>query len=280
LTFKQPGTYTVVVTVFDPSNNSDDHVFTLNIGEPTEEGSIAGMLLIVLFIGTLTMGIALVGHRRWQHGIAVDLLVGRGLSVPEAKAHIANVVDARKTPLFASATVLAGLDVGEVTSTEAQEEQAKAAELESIYGTSNSVQTGSAFAPPAANPTFSAGSQLAASDAMALFNDEPIASEPEPPAPTEMIQDLMPAEAPQTVVKSGGVQLPAGTNLEPIAQEQTSVVPPVQQPVSVSTPVEQATTKTLTCASCGAGFSVTLPSGVPQAVVACPSCNADNIVTA
>ena len=280
LTFKQPGTYTVVVTVFDPSNNSDDHVFTLNIGEPTEEGSIAGMLLIVLFIGTLTMGIALVGHRRWQHGIAVDLLVGRGLSVPEAKAHIANVVDARKTPLFASATVLAGLDVGEVTSTEAQEEQAKAAELESIYGTSNSVQTGSAFAPPAANPTFSAGSQLAASDAMALFNDEPIASEPEPPAPTEMIQDLMPAEAPQTVVKSGGVQLPAGTNLEPIAQEQTSVVPTVQQPVSVSTPVEQATTKTLTCASCGAGFSVTLPSGVPQAVVACPSCNADNIVTA
>jgi hypothetical protein len=95
-----------------------------------------------------------------------------------------------------------------------------------------------------------------------------------------MIQDLMPAEAPQTVVKSGGVQLPEGTNLKPMTQEQTAVVPPVEQPVSVATPVEQATTKTLTCASCGTGFSVTLPAGVPQAVVACPSCNADNIVTA
>ena len=283
LTFKQPGTYTVVVTVFDPSNNSDDHAFILNIGEPTEEGSIAGMLLIVLFIGTLTMGIALVGHRRWQHGIAVDLLVGRGLSVPEAKAHIANVVDARKTPLFASATVLAGLDVGEVTSTEVQEEQAKAAELESIYGGGNSMQTGSAFAPPAANPTISAGSQLAASDAMALFNDEPVARETEAPAPNEMIQDLMPAEAPQTVVKSGGVQLPEGTHAAPAAQQQPAVAPPVEQPVPVAAPAapaEKATAKTLTCASCGTGFSVTLPAGVPQAVVACPSCNADNIVTA
>lgn len=98
LTFKQAGTYTVVVTVFDPSNNSDSHAFSIKIGEPAEEGSIAGMLLVVLFIGTLTMGIALVGHRRWQHGLAVELLIGRGLNAAEAKAHIAHVIDARKTP--------------------------------------------------------------------------------------------------------------------------------------------------------------------------------------
>ena len=140
--------------------------------EPAEEVSIAGLLLMVLFIGTLTMGIALVGHRRWQHGIAVDLLVGRGLSAPEAKAHIAQVVDSRKVPLFAPATVLAGLEVGDVTPTAVKEEEAKAAELESIYGGNQAVQTSSAFAPPTASPAFSAGSQAAAADALALLNDE------------------------------------------------------------------------------------------------------------
>jgi hypothetical protein len=115
---------------------------------------------------------------------------------------------------------------------------------------------------------------------MALFNDESITSEPEAPAPTEMDQDLMPAEAPQTVVRSGGVQLPEGTHSKSVAQEQPAVAPPVEQPVSVAVPAEQATTKTLTCTACNTGFSVTLPAGVPQAIVACPSCNADNIVTA
>ena len=118
---------------------------------------------------------------------------------------------------------------------------------------------------------------------MALFNDEPVAREPEAPAPNEMIQDLMPAEAPQTVVKSGGVQLPEGTQTTPAAQQQPAVAPPVEQPVPVAAPAapaEQAITKTLSCAACNTGYSVTLPAGVPQAVVACPSCNADNIVTA
>ena len=271
LTFKQPGTYTVVVTVFDPSNNSDSHAFTIKIGEPAEEGSIAGMLLVVLFIGTLTMGIALVGHRRWQHGIAVDLLVGRGLSAPEAKAHIAQVVDSRKVPLFAPATVLAGLDVGDVTSTAVKEEEAKAAELESIYGGNQAVQTSSAFAPPTASPAFSAGSQAAAADALALLNDETPIQQPEPISTSpDFAEDLMPAEAPQTVVKSGGVQLPQG-----VAATQ---LPTAEQP-SNATPTEPAGKPiSLTCEACNATFSVNLPAGVTQAVVACPTCSADNIV--
>ncbi|MDG1556417.1 MAG: hypothetical protein P8Q98_01310, partial [Candidatus Poseidoniaceae archaeon] len=97
------------------------------------------------------------------------------------------------------------------------------------------------------------------------------------------------AEAPQTVVKSGGVQLPEGTHAAPAAQQQPAVAPTIEQPVPVAAPAapatpaapaEQATTKTLSCAACNTGYSVTLPAGVPQAVVACPSCNADNIVTA
>lgn len=282
LTFKQPGTYTVVVTVFDPSNNSDSHAFTLNIGEPAEEGNIAGILLIVLFIGTLTMGIALVGHRRWQHGVAVELLVGRGLSVPEAKAHIANVVDSRKTPLFASATILAGLDVGEVTPVAVQEEQAKAAELESIYGSSNAIQTSSAFAPPSASPSISMGSQAAAADAMALFADEPTSNETTAPLQTEIPQDLMPAEAPQTVVKSGGVQLPENVAATPAP----SVPEPAPEPQEPTPPSPAPTndigvrTRSIPCSACGTTFSVNLPQGIAQAVVACPACNMDHVVEA
>ena len=275
LTFKQPGTYTVVVTVFDPSNNSDSHAFTIKIGEPAEEGSIAGLLLMVLFIGTLTMGIALVGHRRWQHGIAVDLLVGRGLSELEAKAHIAQVIDSRKTPMFAPAVVLAGLDLSEVTSSAVKEEEAKAAELESIYGSNVSTQPTSAFAPPTAVPAFSAGSQAAAADAMALLNDETPQTTPAPQAAMqEFVTDLMPAEAPQTVVKSGGIQLPSSVVSKPAATE----AEPTSTPASPEPAVDTSTRRT--CQACGAEFSVTLPEGIAQAVVACPSCNTDNIVKA
>ena len=273
ITFKQAGTYTVVVTVFDPSNNSDSHAFSIKIGEPAEEGSIAGMLLVVLFIGTLTMGIALVGHRRWQHGLAVELLIGRGLNAAEAKAHIAHVIDARKTPLFASAVVLAGLDMGDVISGAVQEEQSKAAELESIYGSTQSAPVMSAFAPPTAAPAFSAGSQAAAADALALLNDQEPRNEPSSSTRmTSIADDLMPAEAPQTVVKSGGVQLPSTRPTQPA--EKTVVEAPAPEP-----PKNDGLTH-LTCTSCGHKYAVTLPDGVPKAIVACPACNTDNIAGA
>jgi PKD repeat protein len=273
LTFKQAGTYTVVVTVFDPSNNSDSHAFSIKIGEPAEEGSIAGMLLVVLFIGTLTMGIALVGHRRWQHGLAVELLIGRGLNAAEAKAHIAHVIDARKTPLFASAVVLAGLDMGDVTSGAVQEEQSKAAELESIYGSTQSAPVMSAFAPPTAAPAFSAGSQAAAADALALLNDQEPRNEPSPTTQMASVaDDLMPAEAPQTVVKSGGVQLPSTKPKQPA--EKPEVEAPAPEP-----PKGDGLTH-LACTSCGHKYAVALPDGVPKAIVACPACNTDNIAQA
>jgi len=276
ITFKQAGSYTVVVTVFDPSGNTDSHAFTITVDEPAEEGSIAGLLLMVLFIGTVTMGVALVGHRRWQHSIAVELLVGRGLSASEAKTHIAHVVDTRKTPLFAPAIVLAGLDVGEVTSTVVKEEEARAAELESIYGDSASVQPSSAFAPPTAAPSFSVGSQAAAADAMALLNDEEPRRQPQPQpvsqAPMhDFIDEAMTAEAPKTVVKSGGVQLPPSMQKNAPLVEESAPEPNV--------PEASASTSQM-CTACNAPFSVTLPDGIEQAVVACPSCNIDNVINA
>ena len=275
LEFKSPGSYDIVLTVFDQSNNSDSHAFTLSIESLPAKGSIAGILLVVLFIGTLTMGIALLGHRRWQNGIAKELLIGRGLNEIEAEAHMATVASTRKIPLFSSAIVLAGLDVGEVQSTSSKVEDQKAAEMAAIYGTHPNEQASqtSSFAPPVlTQQTISQGSQAAAADAMALFNDEAPATSPEPVTQTtqtsEGIGELYPTAPVQTVVKSGGVSLPEG-------MATSKPVPELTQPTTTPEPVS----KQVTCQSCSTAFGIRIPAGANAVVVACPSCSLDVTVT-
>jgi hypothetical protein len=275
LEFKSPGSYDIVLTVFDQSNNSDSHAFTLSIESLPAKGSIAGILLVVLFIGTLTMGIALLGHRRWQNGIAKDLLIGRGLNEIEAEAHMATVASTRKIPLFSSAIVLAGLDVGEVQSTSSKVEDQKAAEMAAIYGTHPNEQASqtSSFAPPVlTQQTISQGSQAAAADAMALFNDEAPVTSPEPVTQTtqtsEGIGELYPTAPVQTVVKSGGVSLPEG-------MATSKPVPELTQPTTTPEPVS----KQVTCQSCSTAFGIRIPAGANAVVVACPSCSLDVTVT-
>ena len=274
LEFTKPGQYDVVVTVFDQSNNSDSHAFTLTIEAPPEKGSIAGILLVVLFIGALTMGVALLGHRRWQNGIAKELLIGRGLSEVEAEAHMATVASTRKIPLFSSAVVLAGLDAGEVQSSSSKIEEEKAAELAAIYGdqSSDETQAQSSFAPPSfAQQTFSAGSQAAAADAMALFNDETPAPLTQPTMPAAQVtSELYTTAAPQTVVKSGGVSLPEGVN--PTSSKPAPETSPVQEQ-------PEATTRSVACSGCATVFEVQIPPGASTVVVACPTCSRDATVS-
>ena len=161
-------------------------------------------------------------------------------------------------------------------SVETEEEEAKAAEFQSIYGDSASVQPTSAFAPPTAPPSVSAGSQAAAAAAMALLNDEEPRpqAQPQPVSQTPMhdfIDEAMTAEAPKTVVKSGGVQLPPSM--------QQSASPVEEKEPELNLPEPSASTSHA-CTACSAPFSVTLPDGIEQAVVACPSCNTDNVITA
>lgn len=119
------------------------------------------------------------------------------------------------------------------------------------------------------------GSQAAAADAMALFADDGVKNEPELSLETEIPHDLMPAEAPQTVVKSGGVQLPENVAAPPPPQPQEAT-PTLPTP----TPETEDRTRSIPCSSCGATFSVNLPEGMAQAVVACPACNMDHVVEA
>ena len=275
LEFKSSGSYDIVLTVFDQSNNSDSYAFTLSIEPLPSKGSIAGVLLVVLFIGTLTMSVALLGHRRWQNGIAKELLIGRGLNEVEAEAHMATVASTRKIPLFSSAIVLAGLDVGEVQSTSSKVEDQKAAEMAAIYGTQPNEQASqtSSFAPPVlTQQAISQGSQAAAADAMALFNDDAPATSPEPVTETtqtsEGIDELYPTAPVQTVVKSGGVSLPEG-------MAASKPIPELIQSTTTPEPVS----KQVTCQGCSTAFTIRIPGGANAVVVACPSCSLDVTVT-
>ncbi len=277
LVFAKAGSYDVVLTVFDQSNNSDSHAFTITVESADEKGDIAGILMVVLFIGAITMGVALIGHRRWQKGIAMQLLLDRGLSSAEAQAHMADVSSTRKLPLFSSATALAGLESNaSVQSTSSKVEDAKAAEMAAIYGTEPSVAPTAqgAFAPPTfASRTVSAGSQAAAADAMALFNDDSPAPSTQPvlqAPPPQTLNDLTPSAPIQTVVQSGGISLPDGV-LKP-----ANATPP--QPIPVPEQAPQPVQTRVTCSECSAVFAIQMPAGVNKVVVACPSCSKDSTV--
>jgi hypothetical protein len=83
-------------------------------------------------------------------------------------------------------------------------------------------------------------------------------------------------------VKSGGVQLPENVAATPAP----SVPEPASEPQK-PTPTPPAPTndtglrtRSIPCSACGTTFSVNLPQGIEQAVVACPACNMDHVVEA
>jgi hypothetical protein len=265
ITFNKIGRNEVVLTVFDESNNSDSHAFAVNVASaPIQEG-LTPILFLVLFVVTITSVVAILGHRRWQSRIASEILLGRGLSEAEVIVHLATVKQTRALPLFASATQLAGLDAGEVQSNSDRELSEKEAELQSIYGDENTADLGfasnSGFSQA---PQMSAGSLSSAAEASALL-EEDAGSAPQP------IQN----EAPKALVESGGITLPEGvSSTRPAVVEQQVPVVVEQQITAVATDLK------CVCESCGAGFEISLPAGVPKAVVACPSCQVDNLIGA
>jgi hypothetical protein len=194
--------------------------------------------------------------------------LGRGLSEAEVIVHLATIRQNKALPLFASATQLAGLDVGEVQSRTDIETAQKEAELQQIYGAENSADLGfarnSAFAHA---PQMSAGSLTSANEAAALLQEE---------GSSQSALQPVQSEAPVATVKSGGIALPEGvTSTPPVVIEQQVVEQQVveQQVIAVAKEMK------CVCESCAAGFEITLPAGVPQAVVACPSCQVDNLIS-
>ena len=271
LLFDSAGTKTVVVTVFDASNNTDSLTFDIVVDESIESSINFGLIAVVLFVFVVTLSISFIGYRRWQSSIAVGLLTGRGLSESEAKAHMTMVRQSQKLPVFAKAIQLAGLDVGEVVTQDQQEQARKEAELQSIYGSGEVEEIPQAqFAP---KREISQASSQAAAEAAALFFDDA------PPAPAidkiaqdpddALLQELeslnkKPAQTPQ----SGGIQLPE--NMAPV--QETSA--PIQEVVEEAEPSNLLKGS---CNSCSLKFQVPMPAGVNEAIVVCPACSEEQL---
>ena len=271
LLFNTAGTKTVVVTVFDASNNTDTRTFTIVVEESVESSTNFGLVAVVLFIFVVTLSISFIGYRRWQSSIAVGLLTGRGLSDSEAKAHMTMVRQSQKLPVFAKAVQLAGLDVGEVVTQEQREQSRKEAELQSIYGSGKVEEIPQAqFAP---KREISQASSQAAAEAAALFFDDA------PPAPAvetvaqdpddALLQELGSMnEKPPMVPQSGGIQLPE--NMTP-AEEIPLPAPEAVQEEPPSNLLKGS------CNSCSLKFQVPMPDGVNEAIVVCPSCSEEQL---
>lgn len=271
LLFDTAGTKTVVVTVFDASNNTDTRTFTIVVEESVESSTNFGLIAVVLFIFVVTLSISFIGYRRWQSSIAVGLLTGRGLSDSEAKAHMAMVRQSQKLPLFAKAIQLAGLDVGEVVTHDQQEQARKEAELQSIYGNGEVEEIPQAqFAPK--REISQASSQAAAEAAALFFDDAPPTS-----AVEQVVQDPDDAllqelgsmnEKPSQAPQSGGIQLPE------------NLAPTVETPPPSPEVVEEEKPSNLlkgSCNSCSLKFQVPMPDGVNEAIVVCPSCSEEQL---
>jgi len=264
--FEQSGRVDVVLTVFDQSGNTDSHPFSVNVAAESDATDIFAFLVVILFIGVMTMAISMIGYRRWQGKIALELLIGRGLSESEAKAHIRMVNQKMKVPIFASASVIAGLEINQpVESLEEKEERVKQAQYESIYGSSQQ-DPNAGFAPQSNTfqPVFrqvSQGSQTAAADALAMFAEDE----------TETIIESRNIEQPEKVVEtkvnSGGIELPQ--NIKNKISK-----PPQKEPIQEHKKTIDDTIS-ITCPECNHQFAIKAPKGVDQAVVACPTCNID-----
>ena len=270
--FDTVGTNTVILTVFDASNNSDSHTFSVIVSEAEVTKADYGIIAVILFIGVITMSIALIGYRRWQSGIALKLLTDRGLPQNEALAHMSLVKQTQRLPLFAKAIQIAGLDTGAGVVSQQQEEIArKEAELQSIYGSANEPEMiqQAEFAP---RMQLSQASSQAANEAAALFfEDESQPSKPQPSVvQPEQLKPSQSTDAPSKPTALG-IELPDVLDLPPVQEnvvEQTPVSPEVEENVNLLKGM---------CSNCSMEFQVPMPIGVKEAIVICPSCSSEQL---
>ena len=275
--FEQGGRKDIVVTVFDQSGNSDSHAFSINVDNAAEPTSAIGLVMVAMFVGLVTISVAMIGFRRWQARIAVQLLQGRGLSEAEAKQHIAMVKQRSKVPLFADASVIAGLDSGQqIATSEQKSQQRQDAEYASIYGnSSNQSQTSETFAPrtnmyapsgfaPTQNQ-FGMGTQSAAADAMAMFAEEENEEIIETNKQEGVIEKV-------TKVISGGVELPhqvkSQIDVSDMVEDQQSYFEATEN-ITDNENIQQ-----VSCPLCSSNFNIAIPD-VDEAIVECPTCNQD-----
>lgn len=308
LTFDAPGVQQIVITVFDASNNSASYAFSIDVGAvPPATSSFAGGALVVGVLTLLVVG-GLVVFRTVQRNRGFNLLIQRGLNTEEARAHMAKVAQQNKVSLFAAAEAHAGLDVGvAVVSAEERQAAQAQAEMQAIYGTAAAADPNAGFAPPAySQPVLSQASSQAAAEAAALLrgDEDPMAvgdpldsivediagatavAVPAPSFPQKPVADPSPSvalplevEHSPAVPANPAVLLPENESVASPAVDfpkAPATVPQADPPVPPAPPASTAVRHT--CSSCSAVFEIDMPAGVSKAIVACPSCGADQTV--
>jgi hypothetical protein len=311
--FNQAGQQDIVVTVFDASNNSASYAFSLTVAaapvESTSSMAMVGLVAVLL----LLLGVGLLGYRFYQRRLAVDLLLNRGLSGAEAKAHMSMVAQQTRFSLFAKAEAYAGLNQGEVRPQAEQEALQKQAEFDSIYGTTETVDPSLAFAPPAYSsaPMSQASSQAAAEAAALLIEDGGLAMSNPQTSGFDALSMLMDDEEDEPMPAFNAVEPAVALAVEPAPVPVSGVNLPMIEPISSSlptapaaeggasatvalppTPVQSAPTVPAVtpppapapalvrhaCNGCQAVFELDLPAGLTEALVACPGCGVDQHV--
>ena len=137
ISFEKEGLQDIVITVFDASNNSQTHAFSVKVDSVDEASSQFQTYIAIGTLLLLVMGIvAITVFRVSESRKATSLLVAMGLPEDEALSRIEMVRQKRKIPFFARADFIAGIDLGEVKTQQAIEEEQRKKEIESIYGLS------------------------------------------------------------------------------------------------------------------------------------------------
>ncbi len=296
ITFSTPGEVDIVVTVFDASNNTNTYAFTVDVMAVEQTPLPIGLAFVALAIVAAVVVGSAAGYRTVQRGKARGMLVARGLSVEEAKAHMDLVAQRRRLSFRATPEQHAGLDEGEVVSQAERQAAAKEAEMQAIYGGSTPAgDPNLAFAPPQqmTSPMSAPSSQVANEAAALLMEEGSMTSSPASSDALEAFYDAneadtasaegasvvqpaagaVPASAKassDTQLVHGGVALPEGVVSAPASTASAPSPPPSPQPVAVRH----------ACSACNAVFEVDVPAGLTQAIVACPSCDMDQTVRA
>ena len=315
ITFDSPGLKEIVVTVFDGSNNSANYAFSVSIAaSPEDAASYMGGIMVVGVLLIVGSG-GLAFNRAAQRNRAFNLLIERGLNKEEARAHMAMTAQRTKLSIFSKAADYAGLDLGEVIPEEQRVAAEKEAEMEAIYGTSNTVDPNAGFAQAAyAQPSMSQASQQAASEAAALLSDDEssmtmsdsfddlveeiagasaVAAEapsavsmPEEPLDAAPAVALPSVEIPEMDGPAPAVDLPMGEAGQLETPPSSAVEIPQMEasasaasPVATHPPTPSPTVVQHTCTNCQAGFELDMPAGVHRAVVACPACGVDQNIS-
>jgi len=214
----------------------------------------------------------------------------------------------RKVTPFSSAEYIAGLDLGEVRTQAAMEEEQRRKEIEDIYGTSppppsgESTMQASMYQPQQSTTMYQPQSSLsAAASAVASEAADLLGVQMQQPVQTtqtqtiENFEDLFdddddePSSFESTDVfeqsmTSTEVQTPKVSLPDAFIVTSTSTPESVQEPVSTpqvqdhqQPQVEEKTTRKVVhqCTECSIRFEIDVPSHLTRVLVECPSCHQD-----